>query len=151
MSQTKEIENVSEDVDIIPARLAVTAMRDSGYKNTAYALAELIDNSVQAKAKSIELICVEEEETINQRTRRKLREIGVMDNGEGMPSETLHLALQFGNGTHLEDRKRIGKGLADLVWACQIHPFHNVAASTFGHGRMVPITRCTPILTLTTS
>ena len=35
---------------IIPPELAVKAMRDSGYRNTAYALAELIDNSIQADA-----------------------------------------------------------------------------------------------------
>lgn len=51
---------VGEDASFIPADLAIQAMRDSGYKNTAYALAELIDNSVQAQAKTCEIICLEE-------------------------------------------------------------------------------------------
>ena len=42
--------------EIIPLRLAITAMRDSGYKNTAYALAELIDNAVQADATTVEVM-----------------------------------------------------------------------------------------------
>ena len=32
--------------DIIPARLAIEAMRDSGYRDAAHALAELVDNAV---------------------------------------------------------------------------------------------------------
>ena len=109
MSQTKEIENVRPDGEIIPPELAVRAMRDSGYKNTAYALAEIIDNSVQANATSVELICVESQEQVNQRTRKRITAIGVLDNGDGMSPETLRLALQFGNGTHLNDRKGIGR------------------------------------------
>ena len=49
-----------DDASYIPPHLAIQAMRDSGYKNTAYALAELIDNSVQANAKSCEIFCIEE-------------------------------------------------------------------------------------------
>ena len=30
--------------DIVPTHLVVKAMRDSGYKNAAYAIAELMDN-----------------------------------------------------------------------------------------------------------
>ena len=97
------------DGEIIPPELAVKAMRDSGYKNTAYALAELIDNSVQANANSVEAICLEEYQQVNERSRRRLKAIGILDNGEGMTPDTLRLALQFGNGTHLTDRKGIGR------------------------------------------
>ena len=38
-------------VEIVPAHLAVKAMRDNGYKNAAYAVAELMDNSIQAGAR----------------------------------------------------------------------------------------------------
>ena len=109
MSQIKKTENERSDGEIIPPELAVRAMRDSGYKNTAYALAEIIDNSVQANATSIELICVESEKQVNERSRKRITKIGVLDNGHGMSPETLRLALQFGNGTHLNDRKGIGR------------------------------------------
>ena len=36
--------------NIVPPHLVVQAMRDNGYKNAAYAVAELIDNSIQAGA-----------------------------------------------------------------------------------------------------
>ena len=94
---------------IIPPNLAIRAMRDSGYKNTAYALAELIDNSVQAGADAVEVICLEESKVVSRRRRRRLSEIGVLDNGRGMEPLILQLALQFGNGTHLDDRTGIGR------------------------------------------
>ena len=97
------------DAQIIPLRLAITAMRDSGYKNTAYALAELVDNAVQANASMIEIFCIERRERIRTRERRRLWQIAVLDNGSGMDSRTLRMALQFGNGTRLDDRTGIGR------------------------------------------
>lgn len=94
---------------IIPPALAVKAMRDSGYRNTAYALAELIDNSIQANATEVELICLEQYEQVGSQTRLRLSEIATVDNGEGMTAQTLAIALQFGNGTHLSDRAGIGR------------------------------------------
>ena len=109
MSPTAPADMQRLDGEIIPPELAVKAMRDSGYKNTAYALAELIDNSVQANATSVEIICIEAYGQINERSRRRIQAIGILDNGHGMLPETLRLALQFGNGTHLTDRKGIGR------------------------------------------
>lgn len=98
-----------ELADVIPASLAITAMRDSGYKNTAYALAELIDNAVQAEASLVQVVCQEQWEEISTRRRRRIQSIGVLDNGIGMDAETLRLSLQFGNGTRLNDRSGIGR------------------------------------------
>ena len=99
----------SSERSIIPPELAIRAMRDSGYRNTAYALSELIDNSVQADAKNVDVICIEERQTINKRQGRRISAIGVLDNGSGMTPEVLQLALQFGNGTYLQDRSGIGR------------------------------------------
>ena len=109
MNQAEHAGQQRLDGGIIPPELAVKAMRDSGYKNTAYALAELIDNSVQANANSVDVICIEVFRQIDKRSSRRILEIGVLDNGHGMPPDTLRLALQFGNGTHLADRKGIGR------------------------------------------
>lgn len=101
--------------DIVPAHLAVQAMRDNGYKNAAYALAELIDNAVQAGATLVELLCAEQEMLVDQRKRTRICKIAVLDNGEGMDSSTLRIAMQFGNGTHLSAGQtgigRFGMGL----------------------------------------
>jgi len=97
------------DGEIIPPELAVRAMRDSGYRNTAYALAELIDNSAQAGAKNVDVICVQGPVMVDQRELRRMTSIAVIDNGAGMDPAVLRVALQFGNGTHLNDRKGIGR------------------------------------------
>lgn len=95
--------------DIVPTHLAIAAMRDSGYKNAAYAIAELVDNAIQATASHVEIICKEEEVFRGQRNRKNVKEIAVIDNGTGMSRETLRKALQFGNGERLQDRTGIGR------------------------------------------
>ncbi len=95
--------------DLVPTHLAVQAMRDNGYRNTAYAVAELIDNAIQAEATQVELLCCESEELVQQRVRRRVKYIAVLDNGTGMDDALLRTALQFGNGTHLHDRSGIGR------------------------------------------
>ncbi len=95
--------------DLVPTDLAVIAMRDNGYKNTAYALSELIDNSIQADASRVQLLCCEREEQLTQRRRRRIDKIAVLDNGCGMDATTLRMALQFGNGTRLDDRSGMGR------------------------------------------
>ena len=103
----------------IPQKLAVRSMRDNGYKNTAYALAELIDNSFQAIERvqefdpthdgEIEIVIIEQRERVAERQRRRPVRIAVVDNGCGMTGDELRNALQFGNGSHLNDRKGIGR------------------------------------------
>jgi hypothetical protein len=109
MSGMKNENEGQEDASFIPADLAIQAMRDSGYKNTAYALAELIDNSVQADAKNIEIMCIEEYIQLATRSRKRLSKIAVLDDGIGMDGIVLRKALQFGNGTRLNDRSGIGR------------------------------------------
>ena len=94
---------------LVPQALAIKAMRDNGYRNAAYALAELIDNSIQAGATSVELLCAEQDLFIGQRKRRNLTQIAVLDNGCGMATDVLEIALQFGNGTRLDDRSGMGR------------------------------------------
>ncbi|RUL46540.1 ATP-binding protein [Lysinibacillus antri] len=85
-------------------------MRDNGYKNTAYAVAELIDNSIQANANYVQIMCKEQDILVNQKKIPRLTELAVLDNGDGMDAEVLQLCLQFGNGTRLERSKRTGIG-----------------------------------------
>lgn len=96
--------------EYVPAHLAIEAMRDNGYRNTAYAVAELIDNSIQAGATEVQLLCAEKEEIITTRLIRRMSAIAVIDNGAGMDSDVLKTALQFGNGTRLGRSSRTGIG-----------------------------------------
>ncbi len=97
------------EYDIVPTDLVVKAMRDNGYKNAAYAIAELMDNSIQADARNVELICIEKKIQLKQREVPRIFEIGILDDGCGMNVETLQIALQFGNGTRLNDHSGIGR------------------------------------------
>jgi len=94
---------------IFTGELLARALRDSGYKNTAYAVAELIDNAIQADASNVEVLLFEKNTRVNERERRRLDQIAVLDNGHGMDIEVLRLSLMFGNGTRLEDRTGIGR------------------------------------------
>jgi hypothetical protein len=96
--------------DIVPTHLAVVAMRDNGYKNAAYAISELIDNAIQAGATQVELLCGDQDEIRRQRKTTQINQVAVLDNGSGMDSDVLRMALQFGNGTYLEPEKHNGIG-----------------------------------------
>ncbi|MCY3554655.1 MAG: ATP-binding protein [Gemmatimonadetes bacterium] len=108
-SHVVESQSIQQELDflIVSANLTIEAMRDSGYKNTDHALAELIDNSVEAKADLIEIIAVEKPPDPNvSYSRARISEIAVSDNGEGMDQTTLRRALKFGDGTRTDRRKR---------------------------------------------
>jgi hypothetical protein len=96
--------------EIVPPHLVVQAMRDNGYKNAAYAIAELIDNSIQANATIVELLCAERVSKVGQRHRSRIHQVGVLDNGRGMNADVLKIALQFGNGTNLALKDQTGMG-----------------------------------------
>ncbi len=92
------------------AATVIESLRDNGYSNTAYALAELIDNSLQAKATRVEVGFIEEQKS--QATGRRnysVSEISLWDNGIGMDAETLRTAMQFGGGNHKNDSQGMGK------------------------------------------
>ena len=80
------------------------ATRDTGYKTTALAIAELIDNSLQASATEV---CVRI--ATDERQKTNPIEITVTDNGSGMEADTLATALTFGGSTRFDDRSFLGR------------------------------------------
>ncbi len=98
---------------IFPIELVLDSMTDSGYKDAAHAVAELIDNSIQAGGKSetvnVELLCIEEKAFSTDRTTSRISKIAVFDDGSGMSPETLSSALAFGKGTRKGAKTGIGK------------------------------------------
>ena len=161
-NENTELEDMAS-AEILPPRLAIAAMRDAGYKNTAYALAELIDNAVQASASAVEVLCVERRVLVSTRERRRLCKMAVLDNGSGMDAPTLQMALQFGNGTRLHDRTGIGRfgmGLPNAsisqarrvdVWSWQkgpdnaIHTYIDLSAIASEGMRKVPYPEHYPV------
>ena len=94
---------------IIPANTAIQTFRDNGYKNTASAISELIDNSIDAKAENVQILVFEETVTKSNRPQKQISQIVVLDDGSGMNENDLKTSLQFGNGTKLDADKGIGK------------------------------------------
>jgi len=93
-----------QDFSIVAVDKFIQATRDSGYKGTSNAVAELVDNSLQAGATSITVsLTVDEEEDGRSIV------LTVIDNGSGMDAQTLRTALRFGGSTRFNDRDGLGR------------------------------------------
>lgn len=94
------------------------ALRNTGYKNIESAVAEIIDNSVEANAKDIFVIL---REGIAKSGRKVVTEIGFLDNGDGMNEKVLGSCLGIGASTRQARRGmgRFGVGLPQAsLYAC---------------------------------
>ena len=98
--------------DVFGGSYFLDSMRNSGY-NTVYAIAELIDNSVEAKAKRIEVLCAEKQNYSGHRVTNQLDWLAVTDDGTGMSEEELWNSLLMGQGTRQNTGKlgKFGMGL----------------------------------------
>jgi hypothetical protein len=100
-----------EDWSIIAVDKFIQATRDSGYKGTESAVAELVDNSLQAGARRVTI----EVAVADEQGDHPLR-VPVLDDGCGMDRATLRQALRFGGSSRFNDRAgmdRYGMGLPD--------------------------------------
>ena len=86
------------------------ALRNTGYKNIESAVAEIVDNSVEAEAKDVFVIL---REGIALSGRKVVNEMGFLDNGIGMNDEVLSSCLGIGASTRQARRGmgRFGVGL----------------------------------------
>lgn len=91
------------DCSIIALDKFIQATRDSGYKGTASALSELVDNAIQANASNISIVIATSKSESNEIT------ISVADDGDGMSPFTLRQALRFGGSTRFGDRGGLGR------------------------------------------
>jgi hypothetical protein len=93
-----------QDFSIVAVDKFIQATRDSGYKGTSSAVAELVDNSLQAGATEIAVsLSIAEDEKEHPIV------LTVIDNGSGMDSHTLRTALRFGGSTRFNDRGGLGR------------------------------------------
>jgi hypothetical protein len=95
-----------EICNIIALEHFIEATRDSGYKNITSALAELVDNAFEAKAKIVRI-------NIEKSNSGEIT-IFTSDDGIGMTPRILQTALQFGGSSRFNSRfgtGRFGMGL----------------------------------------
>jgi hypothetical protein len=94
---------LDEPVPIVAPKNFVLATRDTGYRSLSAAIAELVDNSLQASARKVRLFAHHAAENDGSIV------IGVLDDGKGMSAELLGAALQFGGTDRFGDRTGLGR------------------------------------------
>ncbi len=87
---------------------AYQSLRESGF-DFSTAIGELIDNSVQANAKRIDIIPEIVEEKFKQKSVSVIARIFVVDDGDGMDADTLNGCPQLGFSTRYNDREGLGR------------------------------------------
>lgn len=91
------------EYSIVAVDKFIQATRDSGYKGTSSAVAELVDNALQAGATEIKLTLTSDADDEYPITLK------VIDNGSGMDPRTLRTALRFGGSTRFNNRLGLGR------------------------------------------
>ena len=78
---------------------ALDSQRQNGYRNTAVAAREIVDNSFEAKASKVHIIF----DTALNTTRPVVSSVAFIDNGSGLLKQMARFALSWGGGTHFDD------------------------------------------------
>lgn len=128
-------------IGIVFADAFIRGMRDIGYKSNAWALAELLDNSVQAGATTI---AVQFGFAADNKSEAKPDAIAIIDNGVGMIPEMISYAVRWG-GTDRENSRegfgRYGYGLpSSTVSMCERYTVYSKVAGGEWHAITVDIT-----------
>ena len=79
---------ITEQAQLFVPADVIDAFIDSGYKSTGYALAEILDNSIDAGAQNIHILIVQ---AVERRVRSvwQFNKIAVFDDGCGMAPDLL--------------------------------------------------------------
>lgn len=94
----------NDGISLVAEQNFIRATRDAGYRSTTAAVAELVDNAIQANAQSVHVFVREELGPDG----RELS-LAVLDDGDGMAPAALRQALQFGGSSRFGDRSGIGR------------------------------------------
>ena len=95
----------NEKSKIVNASMYIDALKSSGYKRTYNAIAEIVDNSIDAEASDIFIIG---EQKIADNGEKKIVSFAFLDNGHGMDYATLKGCLTIGFTTN-QERKGMGR------------------------------------------
>ena len=109
--QEKYLAQLPEDYEfpLFNARQAVESQRRSGYKDTAAASREIVDNAIEACATRVDVVF----DTVKASNGKRLvSAVAFIDNGAGMSPAMARFALSWGGGTHFEGGARPGPARA---------------------------------------
>lgn len=84
-------EDSKNEYDLFNTATMVQSMRNSAYKNIGEAISDIIDNSIEAKARRIDIITKTD-------SKQRVVAVGILDNGHGMVKEMIEEAIRWGGG-----------------------------------------------------
>lgn len=127
-------------IGLVFADAFIRGMRDIGYKGNGWALAEMLDNSIQASATSIG---VQFGFAKGNKSQAKPDMLAVVDDGNGMDKEMISYAVRWG-GTDRENSRdgfgRYGYGLPSAaVSMCEKYTVYSKAPDEDWHAVTVDI------------
>jgi hypothetical protein len=93
------------DFPLFNVKHAVESQRRSGYRDTAAAAREIVDNAIEAGADRVDIAF----DTDLSSGRNSVSAIAFIDNGSGMLPNMLRYALTWGGGSHFDDHAFIGR------------------------------------------
>lgn len=113
-----------EGIEIFDVQGMAVSIRKNEYQDIVSALAELVDNSIEAKAKNIFIIL---KESLKKNNKFQINDIYVLDDGVGMDVDLLQSCLVFGKSTnkdnHFIGKFGVGLGQASLFAAPVVEVF----------------------------
>lgn len=103
--QEKYLSELPDDFEfpLFNVRHAVESQRRSGYRDTAAAAREVVDNSLEAGATRVEVVFDTEPR------KKSVTAIAFIDDGSGMLPKMIRYALTWGGGTHFDDHEFMGR------------------------------------------
>ena len=113
-----EVERQQKYLDRLPenyvfplfnAAQALESQRRSGYRNTASAAREIVDNAMEAGATRVDICFGRSKQPKAHQRADSISAIAFIDNGSGMIPKMAQYALSWGSGTHFDDPAFIGK------------------------------------------
>jgi hypothetical protein len=96
---------------LFDGKQAIESQRKSGYKNTARAAREIVDNALEAGAENVWVVMKRPSEAERAKNERRdaVSAVGFIDDGPGMLPTMARYALSWGGGTHFDDPTGIGR------------------------------------------
>ena len=135
-----KLRKTGHGLGIVFADAFLRGMRDIGYKDPAWAMAEQIDNAFQAAADTVAIRFGYEKANKSQ---TKPDQIAICDNGNGMIPEMISYAVRWGGTDREGDRfgfGRYGYGLpSSAVSIARRYTVYSKTAETAWHGVTVDI------------
>lgn len=93
------------------AKQALYSQRRRGYRNSAAASREIVDNAIEAGASRVHVVF---DAGRIENGPRLVEQIALIDNGSGMLPQMARYALSWGGGTPFEDPGFTGDGCAQV-------------------------------------